>query len=208
LDQGKAKAWFRSYGLKYLLRRNSTVLATAVFSALALGIVGLIMMGILSDREGAKAELAHTSRIKNDIEVLVALHVDANTEFLKGLGMTRWASYAWPVARVGLATRYFDDLEQALLDEPATVTAIQTLRRATARWEWQLDHATAATVRSQDSVTISSSSLLAADETFQQITIGLAAIRGAEDKVVAGDAAYAARQLASERSGSVAIRLS
>ena len=199
MEQGKTKRWFCGDRLRDFLKRNATVLVTAILSAVALGIVALVTTGIFSDKERANAELAHSLRIKNDIEVLVALHVDANTEFLKGLGMTRWTSFAWPVERVGLATRRFDDLEDATRAEPSTVVAIQTLRRATARWEWQLDYAMAATARSKDSITLSSSGLLAANDTFQQISTGLAALRAAQDQVVVGDAANAARQLASER---------
>lgn len=158
MELREAKVWFFGDRLRAPFKRNATVLLTAVFSALAVAIVALVTTSIFSDWERANTELTHTLRVKSDIEGLVALHVDANTDFLKGLGMTRWTSYAWPVARVGLATRRYDDLEDALHDEPKTVGAIQSLRRRTATWQWQLDHVTASAIRTGDSVAIISSS--------------------------------------------------
>jgi hypothetical protein len=73
LELGEAKVWFRGDRLKALFRRNATVLLTAIFSALAVAIVALVTTSMFSDRERANAELAHTLRVKNDIEVLVAL---------------------------------------------------------------------------------------------------------------------------------------
>ena len=150
--------------LKSLFNKCQTLLLTIAVITGTVGTVWFAATHIADQREREDIALTRALRIRDDVEMLASLHVAANTDFLKGIGTSQWASYAWPVARVGTATRTYDDLERAFLGEPASLSAIQTLRLTTSRWEWELEIATATAIRRGNSIAIDSSRLLSANE--------------------------------------------
>ena len=183
---------------RQLFFRHSTVLLTVLVSVIAIGGVAAVAFQIFASSERADARMATVIHVKQDLDVLQALHVDANTDFLKGLGTSRWASYAWPVARVGEATRCYDDLEKLFAGTPDALATVHTMREATARWAQQLDELTAGAVSARGTA-VSSSTLLAANETFSVIAVAVARLRAQEDARARADASYAAQRLAMER---------
>ncbi len=181
-------------------RRYKTALLTVAVGAVAVSILGAVSMQIFSARERADDRLARALTIKNDVETLQALHVDANSDFLKGLGTSLWASYAWPVGRVGAATNKYGELEREFEDDPRSVATVRQLRADTARWEWQLDRVTAGAAHSGHVIAIDSVELLAANETLRSIAHGLADLRAGQDAFLRDTNNDTARRLASERS--------
>lgn len=183
---------------RQLLIRHGTVLLTVLVSIIAIGGVAAVAFRIFASNESADARMAAVIHVNHDLDVLQALHVDANTDFLKGLGTSRWASYAWPITRVGKATRCYDDLERIFAGTPDALATVRGMRAATARWAEQLDELTAGAV-SAHGTAVSSSTLLSANETFSVIALAVARLRAQEDARARADASYAAQRLAMER---------
>ena len=189
--------WAGSTGRQWLFR-HGTALLTVLVSVIAIGGVAAVAFQIFASGERADARMAAVIHVKQDLDVLQALHVDANTDFLKGLGTSRWASYAWPIARVGEATRCYDDLEKLFAGTPDALVTVDTMREASAQWAQQLDELTAGAV-SAHGTAVSSSTLLAANETFSVIAVAVARLRAQEDARARADTRYAAQRLAMER---------
>lgn len=185
--------------LNTLCRRYRTALFSVVVGLIAVSILGAVALQIFSAREGANARLALALRIKSDIEALQAIHVDANSDFLKGLGTSLSSSYAWPVERVGAVVRRYDDLEHLFARDPASLRAIAHLREATSRWEWQLDRVTAGALHHDQIISIDSASLRAANETLRDLAHGIAGLRLTQDVFLRDNSRDASLRLASER---------
>ncbi|MDE1182507.1 EAL domain-containing protein [Paraburkholderia sp.] len=179
--------------------RFRTLLIASLLSAIAIGIVGTATALLYRSHEQAGAEFERASRIKDAIEELQTLHVEANTDFLKGLGTAQWASSAWPIPRVGAATRLYNELSYAYLDHPADVAAVDALRHATAQWEWQLDLVANRAMQSGQRIAVDSATLLQANETLRKITNCLAALRIEQDAFIANNAEATAQRLATQR---------
>ena len=156
-----------------MCRRYRTAWLSAVVGLAAVALMSVIAVQIFSAHRNADARLAHALRIKGDVETLQAVHVDANSDFLKGLGTSLAASYAWPVSRVGAAVRGYDDLEQAYAGDPASAKVVRQLREATAQWAWRLEGVTAGASRRGPAIEIDSVALLSANEMLSEIAHAL-----------------------------------
>ncbi|WP_345817023.1 EAL domain-containing protein (plasmid) [Paraburkholderia sp. PREW-6R] len=177
---------------------RSTVLA-ALLAAIAAGIMVLVALGIFASRERADARLHVALAVANDVEVVLALHMDANSDFLKGVGSASYRSYAWPVARAGAAAAAYGRLEEALDSDRAGLSAVRALRALTAAWSSQLETIAHQTHEVGSRVTVASDELLLANETLNQITRGLSALRGRQEVLIAAMHAESEQRLAHER---------
>ena len=183
-----------------MCRRYRTAWLSAVVGLAAVALLSVIAVQIFSSSDrNADARLAHALRIKGDVETLQAVHVDANSDFLKGLGTSLAASYAWPVSRVGAAVRGYDDLEQAYAGDPASAKVVRQLREATAQWAWRLEGVTAGASRRGPAIEIDSVALLSANEMLSEIAHALAALRMAQDDFLRDSGNEAAQRMASEQ---------
>jgi diguanylate cyclase (GGDEF)-like protein/PAS domain S-box-containing protein len=182
-----------------MCRRYRTAWLSAVVGLAAVALLSVIAVQIFSAHRNADARLAHALRIKGDVETLQAVHVDANSDFLKGLGTSLAASYAWPVSRVGAAVRGYDDLEQAYAGDPASAKVVRQLREATAQWAWRLEGVTAGASRRGPAIEIDSVALLSANEMLSEIAHALAALRMAQDDFLRDSGNEAAQRMASEQ---------
>lgn len=169
-----------------------------IFFVSVAGLVGLLTLTITTARL-AERENAQTAFASDEIEALEHLHSVANGAFLHELGMTRFASSSWPVWRVGEASRHYAQLKDLLGSSPSALSDLADLQRSTAKWQAQLDEATTDTTRQGERLSIDSIKLLAANETLQFISGGLAKLRSALEDKEEARASETAHTLAIER---------
>jgi diguanylate cyclase (GGDEF)-like protein/PAS domain S-box-containing protein len=194
------------------LGRRTRRAGTLVGIIVALAVVGLVIASVIAGHRNAEQEMARAELIKDDIHALEVLHADANAAFLRELGMTRFASSAWPVARAGEATRRYADLERLFQSDPAGAATVRAVRGETAKWQAELDEATIDAVRRGERLSVASKKLLIENDTLQSISGSLTGLRTALEAEAAKRAAETAGRSAYERimlaiSGFIAIAL-
>jgi diguanylate cyclase (GGDEF)-like protein/PAS domain S-box-containing protein len=160
---------------------------------------GIAIGIIINGHQRAEREMDRVALIRNDIEALEAVHDLANAAFVRELGMTRFASSAWPVSRAGEATRRYARLERLFAGDLEDVAAVQSLRVQTGKWQAQLDDVTIDTSLTGERLSIASNKLFAANETLQSISGYLASLRTALEAQAAKSAAETANRSAKER---------
>ncbi|WP_118179266.1 EAL and GGDEF domain-containing protein [Paraburkholderia phosphatilytica] len=181
--------------------RFRTLFITALVSVIAVGVIVTATFEVFAARARADLELMHALSIKDQVQKLQALHVAANADFLKGLGTTRWESYAWPIARAGMAARFYDGLEVAYRNRPDSLVTVRSLRTATAQWERQLEGVTQSAQRNGERIVVDGGELLVANQTLNGILTGLMTLRANEDRIIGRNAETTAQHLATERTG-------
>ncbi|HEY3538080.1 MAG TPA: diguanylate phosphodiesterase, partial [Trinickia sp.] len=107
--------------------------------------------------------------VRTSVEALQSLLLQANAEFLLGLGSAQATDYGWPVERVGEAARCFERLEELLANDPASVRLVAALRQDTARWASQLADTAVHASASQQRATIDSDRLLSTNRNLTGI---------------------------------------
>jgi diguanylate cyclase (GGDEF)-like protein/PAS domain S-box-containing protein len=173
--------------------------ALLIGTILAFAMTGLAIGIIIKGHQRAEREMDSVALIRNDIEALEAVHDLANAAFVRELGMTRFASSAWPVSRAGEVTRRYAQLERLFTGDAEDLATVRSLRAQTAKWQAQLDDVTIDTSLIGERLSIASNKLFAANETLQSISGSLASLRTALDAHAAKSAAKSADRSAKER---------
>jgi diguanylate cyclase (GGDEF)-like protein/PAS domain S-box-containing protein len=148
-------------------------------------LVGLAMFaaGIgytLTWREQSNAQRAHAFKIRNDLDALQTLYLQANADFLQGFGTARQASFAWPVPRVGAAVACFKRLEAGYAGDPQSAAIVRLLRDETAQWAWVLADISVNARLDAGRASVDSVRLLEANRALEQIAAQLKMLRDAQ----------------------------
>ncbi|QSN64812.1 bifunctional diguanylate cyclase/phosphodiesterase [Caballeronia sp. M1242] len=118
--------------------------------------------------------------VSSQLELIANLHIDANADFLTGVGSARFRSLAWPVSRAVEAMRSYDLLQRFLGDDEASLYQLSTLRSDTSLWASQLDLAATSARGPGASRTVDSAQLEKANKTLQSIMHGLSELQLAQ----------------------------
>ena len=169
-------------------------------ATLMLILVGLAMFaaGIgytLAWREHSNAERVQASRIRNDLDVLQTIYLEANADFLQGFGSARLASFAWPISRVGKAVACFRRLEAGYAHDPRSAATVRLLRDETAQWAWLLAEIAVRARLDDGRASVDGARLLDANRLLEQIIAQVTALRDAQTAVLRSESDYATRHL-------------
>ncbi|WP_061152445.1 putative bifunctional diguanylate cyclase/phosphodiesterase [Caballeronia arvi] len=174
----------------------------ALICALALTVVAGTIGMIVRARDTAGASLHYATSIQRDLETLLALHTDANADFLKSVAIARIGTEAWPVARAAAAQVLYDRLDSAYHDPilgSADGQIIDALRRRSGLWLSQLDDVSQHTSQLGSSVAVDSRLLLTANASLHWITGQIAGLHARQEVLIANMQADAEHRLARER---------
>lgn len=122
------------------LRRPVT--ATAAIAVVAILVICIAIGASISatlSHEAADRRLRTALSVTSDLEALLFLHVAANTDFLKGIGIAGYSSRGWPVSRAAAAAKTYDRLVENLANVRGAPEKLQQLRQLSAVWPGQLD---------------------------------------------------------------------
>jgi len=184
------------------LRRIETSSRAFLPVALFLLSVGTFACGAaytLASHKQAHDVRARATHVRNSVEVLQSLLLQANAEFLLGLGSARATDYGWSIERVGEAARCFERLGELLANDPANLALVAALRQDTARWAGQLAETAVHASVSQQRATVDSDRLLSTNRNLTGIVSRLAALRAAQIEILRIDSDRTANRLFIER---------
>lgn len=176
-------------------RTDRRLPVTVMLVLLGLAMFGAGVAYTLSWREHLHRERVHAFQVRNDIDTLQALYLGANADFLQGFGSARLASFAWPIARVGMAARCFQRLSEAYAHLPRSAATVQSLREETSRWAYlQADIALNARL-DNGRASVDSAGLLEANRLLERIASQLTVLRDEQTVKLKAGAESAARHM-------------
>ncbi|MEZ2353466.1 putative bifunctional diguanylate cyclase/phosphodiesterase [Caballeronia sp. RCC_10] len=143
--------------------------------------------------------LANALSVSAQLELLATLHIDANADFLTGVGTARFGSNAWPVARTVTVTRSYDFLEQSFAGDSTSQYEVTALRAHTAVLASQLENAANDVARTGHARMVDAGRLEAANITLQAIMHALSRLQLAQSAKLAAMQSKAETQLAWQR---------
>ncbi|MEZ2354318.1 putative bifunctional diguanylate cyclase/phosphodiesterase [Caballeronia sp. RCC_10] len=146
-----------------------------------------------------EAALNEAMAVSAQLELLATIHIDANAEFLRGVGTARFGSNAWPVARTAAVMRSYDFLERSLTDDSASLYQLADLRASTAALAFELESAANEVARAGHARLVDPSRLEAANRTLQQIMHSLSNLQLTQNSKLAAMQLRAETQLARQR---------
>lgn len=178
---------------------RSRALFPAMLLVLSIGTFAFGVAYTLASHEGTHDVRMRAMHTQDNVEALQALLLHANAEFLLGLGSARATSYGWPVERVVEATRCFEQLQETLAHDRASLDLAAALRRDTARWVWQLSDTAVHASANRDHATVDSGRLLSTNRNLSHIVSRLAILRASQSEVLRADLERTANRLFIER---------
>lgn len=182
-----------------LAEHGTAAICAALFAAASAAILIFTALSVFGSREAADREFQASLGVESGLETVLALHTEANADFLKGVGNASYGSHAWPVARASKVAAEYARLEDALAADSGSLATIGMLRRLTVQWSLQLEAAAEHTVQSGSRVAIDSDALLNANGSFREIADTLSAMRTEQEMRVARMQLNSQRRLAHER---------
>jgi diguanylate cyclase (GGDEF)-like protein/PAS domain S-box-containing protein len=183
--------WFR--------RRFATTLVLATLSATGLCLAALATVFITVDRDADEQRLRRALDVGSELELLVDLHLAANTDFLRGVGSAAFESRAWPIGRAVMVARAYNHLDGLLADSPAAAMKLAELRRLSGLWPKALQDAAQNVALAAHGTAVDSGRLLHANESLNAIMDILALLRSDERNLIAGMQEKAQSQILKQR---------
>ncbi len=180
-------------------RRFATTLVLATLSASGLCLAALAAVSITVDRDIGERELRRALDVGSELELLVDLHLAANTDFLKGVGSATFESRAWPIARAVMVARAYNHLDALLADSPAAAEKLAELRRLSGEWPKALQDAAANVALASHGTAVDSGRLLLANASLKSIMDILALLRSDERELIASMQEKAQSQILKQR---------
>jgi diguanylate cyclase (GGDEF)-like protein/PAS domain S-box-containing protein len=166
------------------LRADRRLPVTVMLVLLGLGMFAAGIGYTLAWREQSNAQRTHAFRLRNDIDALQSLYLQANADFLQGFGTARQASFAWPVPRVGAAVACFTRLEAGYAGDARSAAMVRLLRGETAQWAWLLADISVNARLEDGRASVDSSRLLEANRALEQIVGQLKMLRDVQTAVL------------------------
>lgn len=182
----------RSRGLVRRLVAGALLIAVTTGAALA-----CYWASVSHARE--QAALNRALAVSAQLELLATLHIDANADFLHGVGTARFGSNAWPVARTAAVMRSYDFLEKSFSDNAAALYQLSALRSGTASLASQLDKAANEVASAGQSRMMDPIRLEAANKTLQKIMHLVSELQLMQNSDLAAMQSRAQTQLARQR---------
>ena len=170
--------------------------------ALLLLSVGTFACGVaytLASHKEAHEVRTRAMRARDSVEAIQSLLLQANAEFLLGLGSARASDYGWPIERVAEASHCFERLEEILASDSASLAVVAALRHDTARWVWQLADTAIHARAGQERATVDSERLLSTNRNLSRIGSRLAVLRAEQVEILRIDSDRTANRLFVER---------
>lgn len=193
LERGRWKKLFR------IRRARRTTLVTAAAVVVAAGILLATLANIFAAHNASERELRAAFAVGRDLETVLALHVEANTDFLKDVGTASFNSRAWPVARTVRISAAYDRLESELSACRADIAGLRRLRVLTGRWSEQLESVARHAAGGGGNVVVDGERLLLANATLRDITELIARLRAQQEIVLESMQRATQRRLVRER---------
>jgi diguanylate cyclase (GGDEF)-like protein/PAS domain S-box-containing protein len=163
-------------------RRFAVVAALTILSiCLTLGVIS----NATSTRGVADNRLRKSLTVTSELETLLALHMAANTDFLRGVGAAGYNSRAWPIARAAAVAGAYDRLEDDFAASQEAMRKLKELRRLSAMWPPELDAAARSIAMAGNGVPPDPYLLQRANETLGSIMTALTSLRSQERNDIA-----------------------
>jgi diguanylate cyclase (GGDEF)-like protein/PAS domain S-box-containing protein len=180
-------------------RRFATNLVLATLGAIAMCLAALATISITLARDADEQRLRQALDVSAELELLVDLHLAANTDFLKGVGSAAFESRAWPIGRAVMVARAYDHLDALLANSPAALARLTQLRRLSGRWPKTLQDAAQNVALAANGTAVDSTRLLHVNESLKSIMDILALLRSDERDQIAGMQEKAQAQILKQR---------
>ncbi|WP_250535921.1 EAL domain-containing protein [Caballeronia sp. AZ10_KS36] len=160
--------------------RRGRLFGAAIFLVAVASFAALTCYFAARSRSQQEDALRQALTVSSQLELIANLHIDANADFLTGVGSARFRSLAWPVSRAVEAMRSYDLLQRFLSDDEASLYQLSTLRSDTSLWASQLDMAATSARGPGASRGVDSTQLEKANKTLQSIMHGLSELQLAQ----------------------------
>ncbi len=180
-------------------RRIATTLVLATLSGTAMCLAVGATVYITLARDADEQRLRQALDVSAELELLVDLHLAANTDLLKSVSTAAFESRAWLVSRAVTAARAYNHLDTLLADSSAASVKLAELRRLSGLWPKTLQDAAQSVALTSHSTTVDSACLLRVNESLKSIMDILAALRSDERDLVAGMQEKAQSQILKQR---------
>ncbi|KND57975.1 diguanylate cyclase/phosphodiesterase (GGDEF & EAL domain) with PAS/PAC sensor(s) [Candidatus Burkholderia verschuerenii] len=185
--------------LKWPRRRFATTLVLATMSATVMCLAVLATISITLARDADEQRLRQALDVSAELELLVDLHLAANTDFLKSVGSAAFESRAWPIGRAVMVARAYNHLDSLLADSPLATSKLTELRKLSGRWPKALQDAAQNVALAAHGTAVDSDRLLRVNESLKSIMDILASLRSDERDQIAGMQEKAQGQILKQR---------
>ncbi|WP_322104428.1 putative bifunctional diguanylate cyclase/phosphodiesterase [Paraburkholderia sp. J41] len=191
------KAW---KARRYIGKSPFIALAVAIVLCLS---VGAAINAALS-RSAQDERLQQALNVTTELEGLLTLHMAANTDFLKGVGIAGYTSRAWPIKRAAAVAGIYDRLESDFAGGPHIARMIRELRTLSAVWPEQLDAAARNIALADAGSKLEPALLQHANDTLSSIMTLLTELRSQERDQIRAMQMSAQAQLARQKMSLIA----